>query len=111
MDNNEENSKPIKKKKIDSKKTTKGFSSEEIQKLLKEALIKSSYEKLKNSNLEIESMVGIMEEFLKAFIVIGYDLDDNPVCITNAKTRLDADALYTSLVRLFASMSNQQGGL
>lgn len=109
MENNEENSKIPKKKKIISKRKVDSITTEEIQKLLKEALIKSAYEKVKNTNLEIDSMVLVMEEFLKAFIIIGYDLEDKPVCITNAKTQLDADALYTSLIRLFASVNNQQG--
>jgi hypothetical protein len=109
MENNEEQSKSPKRKKIIPKKKTQSVSTEEIQKLLKEALIKSAYEKVKNSNLEIDSMVVVMEEFLKAFIIIGYDLDDKPICITNAKSQLDADALYTSLARLFISVNNQQG--
>lgn len=109
MENNDEQSKTPKRKKIIPKKKTQSITTEEIQKLLKEALIKNAYEKVKNTNLEIDSMIVVMEEFLKAFIIIGYDLDNKPICITNAKSQLDADALYTSLARMFISVNNQQG--
>jgi len=50
-----------------------------------------------------------MEEFLRSFIVIGYNMNNEPIVITNAKSQLDADALYTSLGRLFYSINNGGG--
>ena len=100
MDNEEENKKPSRKKKASPKKPL--LNSDDLRNILRDALLSTSKEKLKtNSQLEIEAMVATMEEFLKAFIVIGYDFSEEPVFIVNAKSQLDADALSSSLTRIF----------
>ena len=45
-----------------------------------------------------------MEEFLRSFILIGYNLNSEPIVITNARSQIDADALNTALSRLFFSI-------
>lgn len=100
MDNEEENKKPSRKKKAIRKKPL--LNSDELRNILKDALLSSSRDKLKtNSQLEIEAMVATMEEFLRTFIVIGYDFSEEPVFIINAKSQLDADALSSALTRIF----------
>jgi len=81
------------------------ISSDQIQKLLKEALIKNMKEKHKESELEVDALISTMEEFLRSFIVIGYSMNNEPIVVTNAKSQLDADALYTALSRLFFSLN------
>jgi hypothetical protein len=41
--------------------------------------------------------------------VIGYDMKNEPLVVTSAKSQLDADALYTALARLFISINNNGG--
>jgi hypothetical protein len=124
MENKDEPSKP-KKKKISTKIETKpieakkisykpiessSLSSEQIRKLLKEVMMESAYETKMRSNTEVDALIHTMEEFLRSFIIIGYNMKNEPLVITNAKTQLDADALYTSLARLFLSI-NHNGGM
>jgi len=86
------------------------ISADQIKALLKEALINSSQEYSKKNNIELEALCSTIEEFLRTFIIIGYNLDNDPVYMVNAETQLDADALYTALARVFFT-TNQNGGL
>ena len=102
---------PKKKRNIPKKITKKNseinsISSEQIQKLLKEALMKNIKDRRSDNELEVDALISTMEEFLRSFIVIGYNMNNEPLVITNAKTQLDADALYTALSRLFFSINN-----
>jgi hypothetical protein len=124
MENKDESSKP-KRKKAASKNATKSIdikqisfkeaeansiTSDQIRRLLKEVMVESAYETKLRSNTEVEALVSTMEEFLRSFIVIGYNMKSEPIVITSAKSQLDADALYTSLARLFLSI-NHSGGM
>lgn len=105
----EEDAPKPKKKKITKSIDPKSITSDQIKKLLKETLIENLMENKKRSNLEIDAMVATMEEFLRSFILIGYSLKNEPIVVTHAKTQLDADALHTSLYRLFMSMNGGSG--
>lgn len=110
IENSDETPTPKKKKVVNNKKTTSSsISSEQIQRLLKEALMKNMEERFKRSDVEVDALISTMEEFLRSFIVIGYNMNNEPLVITNAKSQLDADALYTSLGRLFYTI-NSGGG-
>jgi hypothetical protein len=102
----EKTSPPIIVKKFDENTLT----SDQIRRLLKEVMVESAYEAKMKDHLEIEAMASTIEEFLRSFIVIGYDMKNEPVVITSAKSQLDADALYTALARVFIS-TNTSGGL
>ena len=120
MENKDESPLPKKKKKISTKSVEKPIlvkkydpetiTSEQIKKLLKEVMIEGSYESKTRTNTEVDALVTTVEEFMRSFIIIGYDMKDEPIVITNAKSQLDADALYTSLARLFSSI-NYGGGI
>lgn len=105
MESNEEKPQP-KKKKIVKSAGDEGFSSDQIKRLLKEALMDNMHDHKKRTNLEIDAMVSTMEEFLRSFILIGYNIKNEPITITHAKSQLDADALYTALTRLFFSINS-----
>lgn len=85
-------------------------SADQIKALLKEALLNNSQEYSKKNHIELEALCSTIEEFLRSFIIIGYNLDNDPVYMVNAETQLDADALYTALARVFFT-TNQNGGL
>lgn len=101
---------PRKRKKASPKKPAipKSITSEQIQKMLKEVILRNVDEKMRSNHNEVDALVATMEEFLRCFIVIGYNLNNEPLIITNARSQIDADALQTALSRLFFSI--QSGG-
>lgn len=108
MDRKDETPQP-RKKKLDKSLNNSDYTTDQIKKLLKEALMDNLSESRKQSNMEIDAMVSTIEEFLRSFILIGYNMKNEPVTITHAKSQLDADALYTALVRLFTTINSPQG--
>jgi|TARA_A100000171_G_scaffold6083_1_gene4751 hypothetical protein len=99
MDDKEDKSK----KKI--VKATIDLHSEEV---LKEAIRKVVTEKVRkrHTNDELEAMVSTCSEFLKAFIVLGYDFEGNSIKpIFYAKSDLDADALGQLIQKFFITTS------
>jgi hypothetical protein len=110
----EEEPKPKRRKKavksIDKPTSISSTSSDQIKRLLKEVMLEGMYESKKRSEMEIDAIHATMEEFFRSFIIIGYNMKNEPLIITNAKSQLDADALYTSLTRLFVSI-NHNGGM
>ncbi len=86
-------------KKINTKATE--IHTEEI---IREALKKFVSEKKhkRNTDDEIDALVGICSEFLKSFILIGYDYEGNAINpIFYAKSDLDADALGQYMQKFF----------
>jgi len=91
---------PIKK----SKDLKPVVSTDQIKKLLRDALLKNIDDVSKQNEIEIDALIATMEEFLRSFILIGYNLNNEPIVITNARSQIDADALNTALSRLFFSI-------
>jgi len=89
--------KKIPKKQADSK----GITSQQLQQLLKEALAESIDIRNRKTADNINAINGTLEEFLQTFLILGYDLDGNPVTLINTKTPQDADALSTAVTRFF----------
>ena len=108
MEHKDETPQP-KKRKVPKSVNKEDYTSDQIRKLLKEALLDNLAEARKQSNMEIDAMVSTMEEFLRSFILIGYNIKNEPITITHAKSQLDADALYTALARLFTTINNPHG--
>jgi len=104
MQANDENPQPKKRKPI-KKLEVKKISSDDIKEILKEALLDNFNDTKKRSNQDITAMISTIEEFLRSFILVGYNLKNEPVVITHANSQLDADALYTSLSRMFYSIN------
>ena len=54
-------------------------------------------------------MCSQVEEYLSSFIIIGYDIEGDPVNITYASSQKDFDALSTGLQKyIFESMYKNQ---
>lgn len=100
MENPDEIPKPLKKKKPIAKKKI-NFSQEEANKLIKEVMASHIKEARKARDIELDSLVATVEEFLQTFIIIGYDLTERPVVVMQAKSQLEADALSTALTKVF----------
>lgn len=96
----EEKSKKVNKKV--AKKTIE-IHSEEV---IREALKKFVTEKMnkRQTDDEIEAMVSVCSEFLKSFIILGYDFEGKAINpIFYAKSELDADALSQYMQKFFMS--------
>lgn len=89
------------------KESPQSVSQEQIRSLLKEVMMKNIEEEENQRSVTLESISSTLEEFLRCFVVIGYNLDNEPVLISNAKTQLDADALTTALNKVFFSMGGK----
>lgn len=81
--------------------------SESDQKRLQEMVMLANleYSKLKNKVLrekkrEIDSLDGQIKEFLGAYMLIGYDLNNNPVEIISAGSTAENDALLERFRRV-----------
>jgi hypothetical protein len=108
MENPEEVPEPLKKKKPTAKKKS-NFTQEEANKLIKEVMASHLKEARKTRDLELDSLVATVEEFLQAFIIIGYDLSHRPVVVMQAKDQMEADALSTSLTKVFLDAHKDRG--
>jgi hypothetical protein len=60
--------------------------------------------KSKKKTKEIEEIISSIDnylsEFLQTFMIIGYDMKGQPVCIHHSDTQLDADALNCLINRI-----------
>lgn len=86
-----------------SKKATdkSGITSDQLQQLLREALVESVDARTRKAASNIEAINGTLEEFLQTYLVLGYDLDGRLVTLINTKTSQEADALSTAITRFF----------
>lgn len=78
----------------------------DIQDVIREALrtIISDNSKLMKEQDIIEAMVSTCSEFMKSFIIMGYDLNDNAIApIFYAKTDMEADALSHYIQQYFVA--------
>jgi 3-deoxy-D-manno-octulosonate 8-phosphate phosphatase KdsC-like HAD superfamily phosphatase len=82
------------------------FTDEDIRELIKDAL-KQGYENKKAFNKELKinsALASTLKEFLGNFIVIGYDLNDNPLIIKYAKTQMEKDALTSLAIKYISRL-------
>ena len=83
----------------------------DIQNVIREALrtIITESSEVKKDEETIEAMTSTCAEFMKSFIIMGYDLNDNAIApIFYAKTDMEADALSHYMQQYFmASMKGQ----
>ena len=72
-----------------------GFTDEEVEKILKEALTLKLKEKRKVPNkVQLnQALVGTMSEFLTCFRLMGYDLNGDPVNLMYCKEKMEKSAL------------------
>jgi hypothetical protein len=80
----------------------------QINELLAES-IGSYVSKVKTENKNIEDSVekidNYLSEYLTAFMVFGYDMKGNPICMHHAINQMDSDALNSLINRsLFKGM-------
>lgn len=82
------------------------FSDKDIRELIKDAL-RQEYENKKEFNKELKlnsALVSTLKEFLGNFIIIGYDLNNNPLIIKYAKTQMEKDALTSLAIKYISKL-------
>lgn len=67
-----------------------------IKGAMRDYLVYQSDMKVENTR-NIETLVGMISEYLSAFIIIGYDVKRQPVNLIHAKNQMDADALSAAV--------------
>lgn len=82
-----------------------------LQQLFAQCLNRYQSEELVEKKLkhkEMNQLASIMEEYLNCFIVVGFSLQDEKVCIFNASTSKDEAALVDFLRATFFEISNNR---
>lgn len=103
---NEENPIP-KKKKNSTKASVDKLTAKQAEDLINDVMKMHLKEITKKRNVEINALSSTIEEFLKAFILIGYDLNNSPILLINAKNQLDSDALNSALTKVFLEINSK----
>ena len=85
-----------------SKKITKTVAEETFLKGVVQSYVDQYKEKKKISQQEITTITSFIEEYLQAFIIVGYNHDGEIITHVSATNRVQADALNTCLGRFIA---------
>jgi hypothetical protein len=88
-----------------------GESTLQIEDLIKQAFLRfynTTYTN-KAKEKDLDHLTLIMEEYLKCYMVLGYDLNGEKICIMAAHNAADRDALIEHLRSTLVGILNQQG--
>lgn len=83
----------------------------EIEKLIAHALMRHATEQLHDSKdklKEVGHLSSIIDEYLSCFLLVGFSLQDEKVCIFNAKTSKDEAALVDYMRATFIEIFNNR---
>lgn len=95
----------------------------DLQKMVKmdrkqiESLLKSAMEEYLTvqSNVKSEkakslsSLAALISEYLSAFIIIGYNVNREPISLVHATNQMDADALSAAINKFILNSINPEG--
>ena len=95
----DELSKKSSKKKMELTALDKAQMNELLAESLQNYVIKAKIE-AKDFEQVLSLLNGYVSEFLENFLLLGYDLRGNPICIHHAKNQMEADALNTLLNKI-----------
>lgn len=94
-----------------------------LQKMVKEdkkqieSLLKSAMEEYLSAQLSmktekaksISSLAALISEYLSAFIIIGYNVNREPISLVHATNQMDADALSAAVNKFILNSINPEG--
>lgn len=96
MESNDKNKKKVNKEPFKKDVKMTSLERSQINELLSES-IQSYILHVKKETKNVEDAMNMIDnylsEFLQAFIVFGYDVKGQPVCVHHATNQMDADAL------------------
>jgi hypothetical protein len=94
---------------VDTTPSLKGENILQIEDLIKQAFLRfynTAYtDRAKEKDLD--HLNNIMEEYLKCYMVLGYDLNGEKICIMNAHSSSEKDALIEHLRSTLVGILNQ----
>lgn len=71
------------------------------------AFLKEKMDEKSSSKKNLEALVGVVEEFLNSFIILGYTFDGTPIQYICAHNQQQADSLATLVNKFFQHALNQ----
>jgi hypothetical protein len=107
----ENNNEKKKKEKLPLKKEDKitPLDRSQINELLSES-IQNYVSKIKKDVKDVENSMELINnyvsEFLQTFLIVGYDMKGQPLCIHHANTQMDADAINSLVNRIIFNRNN-----
>jgi len=106
----EDDEPPKKRKKSVNKKQSSDLTNQE--KFFKGAVqsyIDSYAERKRISQKDINTIASFIEEYLQAFIIVGYNHDGETITHVSAKNQVQSDALNTCLCRFITQKDRDDG--
>jgi hypothetical protein len=103
MENNNNKKKPSKSTTKKKDETLSSLDRAQINELLSESIqgyIVKVKKDAKDTEQSIELIRDFLTEFLQAFMIFGYDMKGNPLCIHYASNQMDSDAINSLINRV-----------
>jgi hypothetical protein len=103
MEGNENNKRRAKKKLPVNDIKMSAIDSAQINELLIDSIqnyVRGVKKKTKDSEEAVKIINNHVSEFLQAFMIFGYDMKGDPICIHHANTQIDSDALSSLMSRV-----------
>lgn len=99
-------------KNINLSKGLSSMSKDQIKEMLSKVIMKDMMDREYNEvkDVELDSLVAMNQEFLKCFMIVGYDLNEVPVVIFQANSQLQADAISSAVTKIVIS-GGKSGGI
>ena len=83
----------------------------DIEKVIAQALVRHAAEEFKDSKdklKEVGHISAMIEEYLSCFLLVGFSLQDEKVCVFNAKNSKDEAALVDHMRATFIEIINNR---
>lgn len=104
-ENNNKKSKSVKKK-----QSTSTVDQEKLFKGAVQSYLDAYAEKKRISQKDIKTITAFIEEYLQAFIIVGYNHDGETITHVSARNQIQTDALNSCLCRFIASKMKEKEG-
>lgn len=80
-----------------------------IQNLIKDSLTQklTSKRKQKTKNDLHEALIATLQEFSSCFMLVGFDLENDPIIISRAQTPLEGEALISLVKKVYADVAKR----
>ena len=102
MESNDKNKKKVNKSPLKKDDKMTSLERAQINELLSES-IQSYISQVKKEAKNVDDAMNLIDnylsEFLQAFIIFGYDIKGQPICVHHATNQMDADALNSLVNR------------
>ena len=98
-----------KRKSVNKKQSTDVTSQEKFFRGAVQSYLDSYAERKRISQKEVNTIASFIEEYLQAFIIVGYNHDGETITHVSAKNQVQTDALNTCLCRFITQKTRESG--